>query len=138
MNKLSYINWLNALKLSKPTRYYCKNCNSIIYNYMPINGHFCFNCRISSLNFKEMVEYHTENGFEKIKPILLKTQNKCGLNKYFEDLEKWENSFYCNECGCDERSDFYYTRSVANGDVYVCRKCKTETVFGNKPNEDNY
>ena len=60
------------------------------------------------------------------------------IRNYFDDLEKWENSFYCNECGCDEVKDFAYDRTVANGEVWHCKRCKTETVQGNKPNEDNY
>jgi hypothetical protein len=61
-----------------------------------------------------------------------------GLDKYFEDLEKWEHSFYCNECGCDEISDFAYDRTMSSGEVWHCKRCKTETITGNKPNEDDY
>jgi hypothetical protein len=57
---------------------------------------------------------------------------------YFEDLEKCENGFYCNECGCDKNTDFIYDRSVANGEVWHCKRCKTETIVDDKPNEDNY
>lgn len=62
-----------------------------------------------------------------------------GLTQYFKDVEKWENSFYCNECGTDNHTtDFHYSRSVANGDVYKCNNCKNEIVVDHKPNEDNY
>ena len=71
MNRLSNINWLHALKLSKPTVYDCEYCGGIIYHYIPIGGHFCFRCPIDSLNFEKMVEYHTENGFKKIEFIQL-------------------------------------------------------------------
>lgn len=57
---------------------------------------------------------------------------------FFEAMEKWEKSFYCNECGCDEIKDFSYDRTVSNGEVWICRNCKTETVVDNKPNEDTY
>jgi hypothetical protein len=57
---------------------------------------------------------------------------------FFIDLVMWENSFYCNECGCEEKIDFIFTRKVVNGEVWYCKHCKTETVVGNKPNEDNY
>jgi hypothetical protein len=64
--------------------------------------------------------------------------NTGGINQYFKDLEKWENSLYCNECGRDTHTtDFHYSRSVANGDVFIC-KCKNEIVVDHKPNEDNY
>lgn len=59
-------------------------------------------------------------------------------NSYFEDLEKWENEFYCNECGCDKVTGFYYDRTVANGEVWICKNCKTEDLVSEKPNEDNY
>lgn len=61
-----------------------------------------------------------------------------GIDKYFDDLEKWENGFYCNECGCDKMTDFVYDRTVANGEVWHCKNCKTDTIAGNKPNEDRY
>lgn len=68
----------------------------------------------------------------------LNSVDSGGINKYFEDLDKWENSFYCNECGCDKITDFAYDRTVANGQVWHCKRCKTETVVGDKPDEDNY
>ena len=61
-----------------------------------------------------------------------------GIDKYFQDLEKWENSFYCNECGSDKVTDFSYSRTVSNGEVHACKNCKTETVVSEKPNEDKY
>ncbi len=61
-----------------------------------------------------------------------------GFDKYSEDLEKWENSFCCNECGCDKITDFYYDRTVANGEVWHCKHCKTEILVGHEPKEDNY
>jgi len=64
-------------------------------------------------------------------------KNIIGKN-YFDDLEKWENSFYCNECGCDKITDFAYDRTVSNGEVWHCKHCKTETNVSDKPNEDNY
>ena len=56
---------------------------------------------------------------------------------YDKDLDKWENSFYCNECGRDEMKDFKYDRSVANGEVWHCT-CGHEVMVDHKPNEDNY
>jgi len=68
-----------------------------------------------------------------------KIKDTGGIDKYLDDLDKWEKSFYCNECGNDNHTvDFSYSRTVANGDVYICRNCRTESVFGHKPNEDNY
>jgi DNA-directed RNA polymerase subunit RPC12/RpoP len=60
------------------------------------------------------------------------------INRYFDDLEEWENSFSCNECGCDNITDFTYDRTVANGEVWICKYCKTERLVKNKPNEDRY
>jgi predicted metal-binding protein len=73
-----------------------------------------------------------------IKPKVEKKPKNGGIDKYFHDLEKWENSFYCNECGRDEKKDFAYDRTVANGEAWHCTNCKTEFCVGNKPNEDNY
>jgi len=61
-----------------------------------------------------------------------------GIDKYFDDLEKYENRFYCNECGCNDISDFAFERNVSNGQVWHCKSCKTELVTGHKPNEDKY
>jgi hypothetical protein len=57
---------------------------------------------------------------------------------YFKDLEKWEESFWCNECGEDKMNGFYYDRTVANGEVWICRNCKNQTMVNEQPNEDNY
>ena len=35
-------------------------------------------------------------------------------------------------------TDFNYCRTVANGDVFICKNCKNEIVVDHKPNEDNY
>lgn len=72
------------------------------------------------------------------KPVVSSSADTGGIDKYFDDLEKWENGFYCNECGCDKITYFAYDRTVANGEVWYCKHCKTETVVGNKPNEDRY
>ena len=60
------------------------------------------------------------------------------MKDFFEELEKWENSFYCNECGADKNTDFIYDRTVANGEFWHCRHCKTETIVEDKPNEDTF
>jgi hypothetical protein len=57
---------------------------------------------------------------------------------YFEALEKWENSLCCRHCGNDDKETFGYTRTVANGDVYFCEECQSETLVDEKPNEDDY
>jgi hypothetical protein len=80
------------------------------------------NCKLKIL--------HLQNGSSSV--------DTGGIDKYFEDLEKWENSFYCNECGCDKITDFAYDRTVSNGEVWHCKHCKTETIVDNKPNEDRY
>ena len=60
------------------------------------------------------------------------------MSKFTEDLEKWEKSFYCNECGCDEEKDFSYQRTVANGEVWICKHCKKEILVNERPNENDY
>ena len=77
-------------------------------------------------------------GSDAITPNANKLSPKVVEKDFFDDLEKWENSFYCNECGCDKITDFHYSRTVANGEVWCCRHCKSETVAGDKPKEENY
>tara|TARA_R110002020_G_scaffold448165_2_gene660849 strand:- start:443 stop:637 length:195 start_codon:yes stop_codon:yes gene_type:complete len=61
-----------------------------------------------------------------------------GIDKYFKDLEDWENEFQCNECGEDEKKGFGYMRTVANGEVWICNNCNTDNLVSNRPNEDKY
>lgn len=61
-----------------------------------------------------------------------------GLDKYFEDLQNYEDELYCSRCGNESKKTFTYSRTVANGEVFFCRRCKEENLVGNKPNEDDY
>lgn len=61
-----------------------------------------------------------------------------GIYKFFEDIDKWENSFECNICGELDHNNFVYDRTVANGEVWHCSNCQNEIVVNEKPNEDNY
>lgn len=106
-----------------------------MYNYV-----FVDDTRFKSRNdfygihsFKLIVKTKEDDNIED------KKSNTGGINQYFKDLEKWENSFYCNECGTDNHTtDFHYSRCVANGDVYKCNNCKNEIIVAHKPNEDDY
>lgn len=89
----------------------------------------------SYLEAKKLVANY-EN--EQLNKPVINTTFTGGIDKFFKDLEKWENSFYCNQCGCDKVTDFWYSRTVANGEVWHCKHCKTETMVGDKPNEDKY
>jgi len=40
--------------------------------------------------------------------------------------------------GIGAKKTFNYIRTVANGEVYWCKRCKTENLVSEKPNEDNY
>jgi len=60
------------------------------------------------------------------------------MEKYFKDLEEWEMSFECNNCGELEQENFTYDRTVSNGEVWICKNCKTEHLVSEKPNEDDY
>lgn len=76
------------------------------------------------MRLKEYKEY-----FEKEKP---KEERS-----YFDDMEKWESEFECNECGEYEQKKFTYNRTAANGEEWIC-KCGKDNLFNEKPNEDNY
>lgn len=60
------------------------------------------------------------------------------MDKYFDDLEEYENDLYCSECGNDSKATFTYSRTVANGEVWYCKRCQKENLTLNKPNEDDY
>lgn len=53
-------------------------------------------------------------------------------------LEEYEESLYCTECGNDSKKTFIYQRTVANGEVWFCKKCKKENLTNEKPKEDDY
>jgi hypothetical protein len=61
-----------------------------------------------------------------------------GLDKYFEDLENYEDNLYCSECGSDDNSIFSYSRTTSNSEVWWCKNCKREESMSKKPNEDLY
>lgn len=63
---------------------------------------------------------------------------KKGLDKFFSDLERYENDLYCDECGEEDKTNFVYQRTCASGEVWHCKTCNQEHVKGVKPNEDNY
>jgi uncharacterized OB-fold protein len=65
---MNLLDWIKTIKLSNVTGYRCNNCGNIIYKYVPISGMFCFSCPIKSLDLKKTVNFHTENGFKKVKP----------------------------------------------------------------------
>lgn len=61
------------------------------------------------------------------------------MKEYFKDLEDWEYSLVCSECGNDEvGKTFTYMRTTSNNEVWWCEKCKREEATLKKPNEDNY
>ncbi len=68
--------------------------------------------------------------------------NTIGLfelpNKYYDAIDKYYNSFDCSGCGNGDDKKFTYSRRVANGEVWVCKICKTDCVTLDKPNEDNF
>jgi hypothetical protein len=61
-----------------------------------------------------------------------------GLDKFFDDLEKYEEQLYCSECGEDDKKTFHYSRTTSNADVWWCQNCKREEVVSKRPNEYNY
>lgn len=60
------------------------------------------------------------------------------LDKYFEDLQHYEDELYCLHCSNHSKKKFTYSRTVANGEVFFCHRCKEENLVDNKPNEDDY
>jgi len=60
------------------------------------------------------------------------------LDKYFEDLQEYEDSLFCSHCNNHSKKTFTYSRTVANGEVFFCHRCREENLVGNKPNEDDY
>lgn len=60
-----------------------------------------------------------------------------GIDKWFKDMTAWEDSFYCH-CGDNEFESFTYERTVANGEVWVCKSCGAECLVDEQPNQDDY
>jgi predicted SprT family Zn-dependent metalloprotease len=79
------------------------------------------------------INYHvlTDN-FSKVQPY------PRTIHNFFDDLDEYLESFQCKECSSYEQKDFGYNRTVANGEVWVCKNCKEELLVNEEPNEDNY
>jgi len=61
------------------------------------------------------------------------------IEKDFDkDMERYEESLYCSECGNDDKKTFNYSRTVANGEVWNCKICDKENLTPEKPNADLY
>ena len=55
------------------------------------------------------------------------------MNNYLEEIEEWENSFECNECGNNDHNNYIYDRTVANGEVWHCKDCGNEIMVEEMP-----
>jgi hypothetical protein len=64
--------------------------------------------------------------------------NKEELDRFEQDLQNYYDELYCSHCNNSSNKTFTYSRTVANGEIYFCNRCKEENLISNKPNEDNY
>jgi hypothetical protein len=71
----------------------------------------------------------------KSKPLLQAVHLFGGLDKYFSDLEDYEFSVCCDECGNEK---LQFRRTTSNNEVHWCDKCKREQTTCKRPNEDDY
>lgn len=69
---------------------------------------------------------------------MLSDETLGSLDKYLRDLKSFENSFFCNECGCSNMKEFVYLRTFSSGEVWMCKRCSNDIITGEAPNEDNY
>jgi len=67
----------------------------------------------------------------------IKVQEPIRKN-YFKDHETYLESFQCGVCGTPDQEQFIYDRTVANGEVWICKNCNEELLVNEEPNEDNY
>ena len=70
-----------------------------------------------------------------VKPVLQAVPLFGGLDKYFSDLENYEFSLCCDECGNEK---LQFSRNTSNNSVHWCDKCKREQTTCKRPNEDDY
>lgn len=70
-----------------------------------------------------------------VKPVLQAVPLFGGLDKYFSDLEDYEFSLCCDECGNEK---LQFSRNTSNNSVHWCDKCKREQTTCKRPNEDDY
>lgn len=57
------------------------------------------------------------------------------MDNYIKKIEEWEDSFVCMNCDALDHTDFYYDRTVANGEVWNCKHCGEETMVDEMPKE---
>jgi hypothetical protein len=90
------------------------------------------------LNDKGLINNHDWEYEKEAKKFIKQRVIFGNLDKYFEDLQNYEDELYCSNCGNDSKKTFNYIRTVANGEVFCCKRCNTENLVSEKPNEDNY
>lgn len=91
-----------------------------------------FHCPLSKRPIMEKLIRDTLKKWEK-------NRNTPKPAKTYEvSMIEWLDSFRCGECGVEERKNFFYDRTVANGEVWYCRKCNNQTMVSEEPKEENY
>jgi len=58
------------------------------------------------------------------------------MNDFFEELEKWEKEFHCNECGELNQKEFGFDRTVSNGEIWICNNCDNKILVSHQPIEN--
>jgi len=53
-------------------------------------------------------------------------------------INRYKNQFYSYDCDCVGKSKFIYSRTVANGEVWYCKKHNTEIMTDEEPREENF
>lgn len=56
--------------------------------------------------------------------------------RFLKEMQDYEDSKFCKDCGDNSKITFVYQRTVANGEVWFCKKCKTENLTNLEPKED--
>lgn len=61
-----------------------------------------------------------------------------GINRYYYDLDQYEDSFSCTNCEAEGEANFIYKATYANGEEWTCSHCGMSIMVSERPNEDNY
>lgn len=52
---------------------------------------------------------------------------------YYDEVNLWEKSFFCNACLNRGRENFHYLESTAVGETHLCDNCGNSLVTGFEP-----
>jgi formamidopyrimidine-DNA glycosylase len=79
------------------------------------------------------------HNWDRVKELTLQIEEIMSeMDEFIDDLEKYENSFVCGECGTKGMEEFIHEHTFDDRELWYCKKCKTKKLVGHEPDENDY